>query len=815
MKKSLQLIFALFILPFLLLAQETEFENFVLDAPIKNKKLLLSSFTIQEIPKYYKRNQPRQVILENGYAKYKIKNPKDWKSVRKDRIPVAIDIIYTKYPREKKDWRTEYHGLLANRLKELFRIDPSLNNVNITWNIILQTDCYTERQTKKLFHGIAIRYMSKNEVIREELLIGDTLEKAVVIDKKLEENEPNFPTKKIEAPEKEVNENDNVDRVNLLDKLKSDLPNDILKQLEGKSADEEALIVLKYLEKNELKTDRAEITPAFLKTKTKEVEKFIETYSSEEHPEIVRMLDRQKDWENTLVVMDWTGSMYGFGGEVMKWHLLNFEKSGIQKFVLFNDGDGKMAYKKEIGKTGGIYIQSATNIDQLIRMFEVVMHKGRGGDRPENDVEAILKGLEKFPSAKQVVLIADNRSCVRDISLVSKIKIPVKVILCGYTDAQGSNPHYIEIASQTGGSVHTAEQDIGDLKIDLIADKDNLKLTRNNKTMLTIRANCKLDKWYTDVYTSDWIKKNMESESPQMQKIYYSMREALTEPDSVFRLEIATKNLDVVPKEVKNLKNLRHANFSFNQLTKIDKEVLSRSDLQSLDLKHNKITRINRKLYDIETLIRLDISHNELTKLPKGVDDLRLLQELYLNNNQLKKLHKDLASLKRLKILDLSENQITTLPVGSTGWRRIEKLDLSNNKLSELPYIMKSLRRLKYLDASYNRIKVSPIALVGMRSLNYLDLSHNNIMIIPSGIGNLKKLTKLNLSHNKIRVLHNRFGNAANLIELNLSNNQIKSLPPKMSKLKKLKFLNLENNPISAKEQERIKKMLPKTVIKF
>ena len=68
-----------------------------------------------------------------------------------------------------------------------------------------------------------------------------------------------------------------------------------------------------------------------MKTKTKEVEKFIETYSSEEHPEIVRMLDRQKDWENTLVVMDWTGSMYGFGGEVMKWHLLNFEKSGIQK----------------------------------------------------------------------------------------------------------------------------------------------------------------------------------------------------------------------------------------------------------------------------------------------------------------------------------------------------------------------------------------------------------------------------------------------------------------------------------------------------
>ena len=815
MKKSLHLIVALLIFPILIWAQETEFEDFVLNEPIKHKKLLLSSFTIQEIPKYYRINQPQQVILENGYAKYKIKNPKDWKSIQKDRIPVAVDIIYTKYPREKKDWRTEYHGLLANRLKELFRIDPSLNNVNITWNIILQTDCYTERATKKLFHGIAIRYMSKNDVIKEELLIGDTLGKEIVIDEKLEDNEPIIPVKEVEPPQKAVNENDNIDPTNILNKLKADLPNDILTQLKDKSPQEEALIILEYLETNELKTDRAELTPIFLKKKAKEVEKFIETYSSEEHPEIFTMLNRQKNWENTLVVMDWTGSMYGFGGEVMKWHLLNFEKSGIQKFVLFNDGDGKMTYKKELGKTGGIYIQSATNIDQLIRMFEVVMQKGQGGDRPENDVEAILKGLEQFPSAKQVVLIADNRSCVRDISLVANIKVPVKVILCGYSDAQGSNPNYIEIAARTGGSVHTAEQDINNLNINLIAGQDNLKLIRNKKTMLTIRGECKLDNWYSDVYTSDWLKKNMVNESPQEQKIYYSMRQALTEPDSVFRLEIVTKNLETVPKEVKELKNLRHANFSFNQLTSISKEVLSRPDLESLDLKHNEITRINRDLYDIETLIRLDISHNELSKIPRGIDDLRQLQELYLNNNRLKKLTKDLANLKRLKVLDLSENQITTLPVGNTSWRRIEKLDLSNNKLKELPYVMKSLRRLRYFDASHNQIKATPIALVGMRSLNYLDLSHNNIMLIPSGIGNLKQLTKLNLSHNKIRVLHKRFGNAGNLIELDLSNNKIKSLPIQLKKLKKLKFLNLEGNPISEKEQERLKKMLPNTVIKF
>ena len=34
--------------------------------------------------------------------------------------------------------------------------------------------------------------------------------------------------------------------------------------------------------------------------------------------------------------MDWTGSMYGYGGEVMLWHLLNFSNNLIYIVLCFS-----------------------------------------------------------------------------------------------------------------------------------------------------------------------------------------------------------------------------------------------------------------------------------------------------------------------------------------------------------------------------------------------------------------------------------------------------------------------------------------------
>ena len=127
-------------------------------------------------------------------------------------------------------------------------------------------------------------------------------------------------------------------------------------------------------------------------------------------------------------------------------------------FVFFNDGN--MERRKKIGRTRGIYFEKAENINKVISLLSKVKAKGNGGDPEENDLEAIIKGIQKYPDFKEVILIADNNSCMRDYCLFKEIKVPLKIILCGtYT---GINPQYINLAYKTGGSIHTIEDDISD-----------------------------------------------------------------------------------------------------------------------------------------------------------------------------------------------------------------------------------------------------------------------------------------------------------------------------------------------------------------
>lgn len=174
---------------------------------------------------------------------------------------------------------------------------------------------------------------------------------------------------------------------------------------------------------------------------------------------VLSIMDRNKDWEDVLIVMDWTGSMYRYGAQVVLWHKLNMETSGIKHLVLFNDGNRKKTIEKKIGRTGGIYYTSCRDLEDIVETISTVMHNGYGGDSPENDLEAVMKGLRRIEDYREIVLIADNRSAVRDLPLLKNIKKPVRVVLCG-GNPHKINPHYLEIAFKTGGSIHTVEEDI-------------------------------------------------------------------------------------------------------------------------------------------------------------------------------------------------------------------------------------------------------------------------------------------------------------------------------------------------------------------
>jgi hypothetical protein len=176
---------------------------------------------------------------------------------------------------------------------------------------------------------------------------------------------------------------------------------------------------------------------------------------------VTNALSRNKNWKKMLVVTDLTGSMSPFTAQLLLWFKLAQHTGKVEHLVFFNDGDGKNDDLKVIGNTGGLYDIKPENFDEIARMANQVVKKGNGGDEPENNIEALLHGIKICPQCEEVIMIADNWATPRDYSLLKEVNKPVHIILCG--TEEGINTDYLNLARETGGSVHTIEQDINDL----------------------------------------------------------------------------------------------------------------------------------------------------------------------------------------------------------------------------------------------------------------------------------------------------------------------------------------------------------------
>lgn len=178
---------------------------------------------------------------------------------------------------------------------------------------------------------------------------------------------------------------------------------------------------------------------------------------------VTKVFDRNKQWKNCLVVTDVTGSMYPYLAQFRAWHKLHMGvNSGNHDFIFFNDGDTKPDFLKHAGHVGGIYYVNTSEFDEMSQAMAKSMRKGGGGDCPENNIEAVLEGLEKNPHCKEVIMIADNWATPRDLSLLAKVKVPIRLVLCG-TQYGGINTAYLDMVRENGGSIHTIEEDLYDL----------------------------------------------------------------------------------------------------------------------------------------------------------------------------------------------------------------------------------------------------------------------------------------------------------------------------------------------------------------
>jgi antitoxin component YwqK of YwqJK toxin-antitoxin module len=188
---------------------------------------------------------------------------------------------------------------------------------------------------------------------------------------------------------------------------------------------------------------------------------------------IFNVFKRNKEWKKVLLVVDMTGSMFPYIGQMLVWYKQTYEDGKVKYYVLFNDGDNLPDEKKVIGRTGGIHPFEAKDYRKLKKDVEDVRKMGEGGDDPENDLEAVIAATLAFRDFTDIVLLADE-SVVRDMALLKRIKKPIHVVVCG--TRKGINEQYLRIAYQTKGSIHTSTNDVDMKKLkegdEFTLDKD-------------------------------------------------------------------------------------------------------------------------------------------------------------------------------------------------------------------------------------------------------------------------------------------------------------------------------------------------------
>ncbi|ATP56043.1 hypothetical protein CPT03_06010 [Pedobacter ginsengisoli] len=247
--------------------------------------------------------------------------------------------------------------------------------------------------------------------------------------------------------------------------------------------------------------------------------------------------------------------------------------------------------------------------------------------------------------------------------------------------------------------------------------------------------------------------------------------------------------------------------------------------LQILDLSYNNLQRIPEEIANIKNLKALLVSGNQLKDISKlRWANLTTLESLDLSQNQITQFPEGVQYLHRLKHLFFSRNKITSFPALDMGKYQLKKLSVDNNPLQNLPANIDRYQDLQELSASKCGLESLPNGIGNLKQLEDLYVDGNNLKTLPKGLANNLNLHNLNLNNNskmdEQSICNVVFANAkkqpliVNLANtglkilpadapwekleliLDLSNNQLKTLPVEMTKMKWFN-ITLKNNPLA------------------
>jgi len=385
----------------------------------------LMSLTPGQIVKYEMSEYASAYLVRIPFASDSITNPGVVRAL-KDKQIFQIDLVYTDF-RKSKGFNQPH--LNSDRFKNLYKIAPELfANSAISWNVVSQTGCNSPAGCDDFFHGFVIYYnpikSGKERVDEMTWFTSSFVEKEYI---------------------------DTVQAIQRKFKRKYYAPKSNRKLAKGIEYSSSGIWNRKLVRVYDT-------IPAVRFVKKTRLESLV---ASGPDTSVLAALNRNTHWDQMQIVIDVTGSMGPYMHQLTQWISLHQNLRRVDDFVFFQDGDNKTDSHKVIGMTKGIYHSEADNVKQVFEKMNYAMRKGFGGDAQENDVEAILYGMNFHPSAKEIVLIADNWANMRDYVLIKKLNKPVHVIVCGNWGS--INTQYLDLAYKTKGSIHTMKEDLEEL----------------------------------------------------------------------------------------------------------------------------------------------------------------------------------------------------------------------------------------------------------------------------------------------------------------------------------------------------------------
>jgi hypothetical protein len=226
-------------------------------------------------------------LLKNGLRSSDYVNINEWLAIKDNVTPYRIDLVYSKYPLVNTSYR-EIYPLLCNRLINLFKTSPELNDFDLEWNKVWQTHCEHDDQVNALFHGVVIWYH-----------------------KETDQDESN--TSELDEEEEAIQQGAQNDLVKNLEDIKKStlLPDSIKEKIKYLPLDQQTTVVQNYLvdRMNLLNNVKlSEATGQEIKTLKEKVREFVQSHRASDQT-VSKILDRHPEWKKILVINDWTGSL--------------------------------------------------------------------------------------------------------------------------------------------------------------------------------------------------------------------------------------------------------------------------------------------------------------------------------------------------------------------------------------------------------------------------------------------------------------------------------------------------------------------------